>query len=1279
MQLLDGAPVYSATDLVGFLACAHRFELERAAMAGLVSKPVRSDPTIELVQERGYEHEKRYLEDLRTDGRRIVEIPRDGSAANSRAGLDEAAELTHRAMRDRADVVYQATFFDGTWRGHADFLLRIDHAPGEPDSALGAWHYEVADTKLARHVKAGAVLQICSYIDQVTRIQRRQPERLHIALGGSARETVMLRVDDYMAYYRRVKADFIAAADGQRGSPLAYPPANTYPDPVEHCGICRWWAVCRDRRRADDDLSLVAGISARQRRGLKERPVDAPPGPVATRRGLAGLQLPLRPKLDSGGDTALARVREQARIQVEGEDRGEVIWELLEPERTHDVQAGARSLVPDRGFLVLPEPSRNDLFLDLEGDPFALDDGVDYLFGVLDPVSIEDDPRWIGSEAGVAAEGQAEAQAGAAAQRSARAAPKFHAFWSRDADGLVTLPAEKAAFERLVDFLIARLDSDPALHVYHYAAYEKTALARLAQRHATREDEVDRLLRGRVLVDLYRVVRQGIRASVESYSIKRLEPLYGLRREVNLKDAGSSIVEFEAWLGRGATADGLVGDEILREIEGYNRDDVLSTWRLREWLERRRLDLGELLGILIPRPSLEDAAMEPPEPTERQAAVAAVVAALTRGLAEMDPASAELATLTGEQRAAWLLAQLLNWHRRENKAFWWRYYDLCGMTDEDLLEAREPIGGVELVEDLGSASKAGAHLQRFRFPPQDHVAKVGRRVDDPRAQASVGTVREIDEVGGTVTLHRTATELARGIPTSLIPFDFVPTAVIEDSLLRIGRRVVELGAGQGIGDPGPGDRAARELLLRRPPRIARRLAGSPLRADHEPALDAATRLVLDLDAATLAIQGPPGSGKTYTGARMILALVAAGRRVGVTGNSHKVIGNVLDEVHRAAAAAGLPEAAISIGQKPGRDEPPTCPTARDLAKWDGGRIAAALADGALHVVGGTAWLWSSAAMAESVDVLLVDEAGQMSLANTIAVSPAARSLVLLGDPQQLDQPLKGSHPPGAERSALAHLLAGDPGQPSHATMPPERGLFIEKTWRLHPDVCAFTSEVFYESKLTSEAGCERQSLRSAPPESRPVLPRLSGAGIRWLPVEHAANAVESPEEAAEIARLLRELFDPATDARWTNVDGVEAPLLVDDVVVVAPYNAHVDRIAAALRAAGLGGVRVGTVDKFQGQQAPLSIYAMGSSSAEDAPRGMEFLYSLHRLNVATSRARCIAAVVASPALLRVACGTPRQMRLANALCRLVEKTSPPAPLLTASPEPPPSSRPSSVA
>ncbi len=498
MQIVDGQAVYAATDLVGYLACRHRFALERAALAGLVARPERTDPEIELVRKRGFEHEARYRAELEASGRTVVEIQPDGYETDESARLRAAAEATKRALEDGVDVVYQATFFDGRWRGHADFLLRV-----ERPSRLGAWSYEVADTKLARRVKGSAVLQICSYVEQLEAIQGAEPERLHVVLGGSAHERVSLRVADYMAYYRSVKAAFEAAVAGEAA---VYPVTASYPDPVEHCEVCRWAAHCDAQRRRDDDLSLVAGISARQRAGLKGRG-------IATRRGLAGLALPLAPPLERLGAEALARVREQARIQVEGEDDGRPQYELLPPER--DAGGG---LVPDRGLLALPEPSDNDLFFDIEGDPFALEDGVEYLFGVLEPA--RRDP---------------------ADERP----PLYHEIWSRDSAGDVTRAAEKAAFERLVDLVVERWRADPRLHVYHYAAYERAALGRLAQRHATREAEIDKLLRAGVLVDLFRVVRQALRASVESYSIKQLEPLYGFRREVELRTAGSSIVQFE--------------------------------------------------------------------------------------------------------------------------------------------------------------------------------------------------------------------------------------------------------------------------------------------------------------------------------------------------------------------------------------------------------------------------------------------------------------------------------------------------------------------------------------------------------------------------------------------------------------------------------------------------------------------------------------------------------------------------------------------------------------
>ena len=1219
MQLIDGRPVYAATDLVGFLACGHRLALERAAMHGLVEKPVRNDPSIELVAKRGLEHERRYLDDLRAEGRSVVAIEKDGSQVappggtidGARAPWDAGAELraaadqTLDAMRAGADVVYQATFFDGTWRGHADFLLRRDHEPGEPDSAFGPWHYEVADTKLARHVKASAILQICSYVEQLTPIQGWQPEFLYVVLGGSARPTDRRRVDDFMAYYRRVKREFETAVGirGEGVSDPTYPPADTYPEPVEHCAVCRWSPSCRARRRADDDLSLVAGAAARQRTALKARG-------IGTRRGLAGLELPMAPPMENVGREALARVREQARIQVQSEDAGRVLWELLPLDRGEDGEP-----VPLRGLLGLPVPSEGDLFLDLEGDPFALDDGVDYLFGILEPRLPEDDVRW--------------------AAPDGERTPRFHAIWSLDAGGRVTWASEKAAFEATVDLIMNRWARDPDLHVYHYAAYERTALGRMAQRHGTREEEVDRLLRGEVLVDLYRVVRQGLRAGVESYSIKKIEPLYALTREQDLKDAGSSIVAFEAWLELGADTPVEDGAKILDGIAAYNRDDVVSNWRLRDWLEERRLDLEAREGRSLPRPVIDDGAASK-ELTDRELHVAELMERLTEGV----PADPAERAKDPDAAARWLLAQLLAWHRREDKSAWWRFFELLRMTDEELIEEREPLAG--LVPVGAPREEKKSIVWTFSFPPQDHRIDIGSDIADPKTRKGAGTIVGLDETNRTIALKRGPKLVGTPLPTALVPNSVIPTVELAESLLRTGELVAEHGLSglpEAPGEPNLG--AARALLLRTPPGS---VPGAPLIGVGETPLEAAVRLAPALAGRVLPIQGPPGSGKTYTGAHMIVDLAQAGMRVGVVANSHKVIGHLLGEVDKVAAklrAEGVITRPVRIGQKPKTDHAPSFRDAVPLA--DNPAVATALRTGALDVVGAVAWTWCRPDMAlpePVLDVLVVDEAGQMSLANVLACAPAARAIVLLGDPQQLDQPTQGSHPPGAERSALGHIL-GD-----RATIEPAEGLFLEQTWRLHPQICDYTSAAFYEGRLRPVPELERQRVDG---DEAGVL---GGTGMRHVPVEHTGNATDSAEEAAAIVDLVRELLDGG--ATWTDRFGDERPVGLDDIVIVAPYNAHVAAIERAFGAAGLGQPFVGTVDKFQGQERPVSIYAMGTSAPEDAPRGMEFLYSLNRLNVATSRARCVAAVVCSPALLRVSCRTPRQMQLANGLCLAVE-------------------------
>ena len=1167
MQTIDGRSVYAATDLVAYLACEHLTQLERAALAGLVKRPMRADPELDIIRKRGFQHEKRYLADLTAEGRTAVTIALDGSIEDRGDQLRAAAAETVAAMRSGADVIYQATFFDGTWRGHADFLLRVDD-PRRP-SAFGDWHYEVADTKLARHVKASAVLQICTYIDLLERIQGVRPEWMYVALGGSARAIERLRVDDYMAYYRSARDRFLATMTST--TPAVYPPADTYPDPVDHCDVCRWAAECATRRRTDDHLSLVAGISSRQRRALIGRGTK-------TLEALGRLEIPLDPPLEGTSGAALARVHEQARIQLEGRMTGRPKYELLLP-------GPGAALDPERGLSILPPPSPNDLFFDIEGDPYAFDDGLDYLFGVLE------------------------------------ANGTFHAFWSREDDGEFTLAAERRAFERLMDFFSERLAADPTLHIYHYAPYEPTALKRLMGRYATREEEVDNLLRRAVLVDLLRAVRQSLRASVESYSIKRMEQFYGFTREIDLRDAGSSIVAFEEWLelGEGERPEATH----LERIERYNLDDVVSNQRLRDWLEGLRHELQSLTGQPIPRPA-------------ERAEVKAELTAPQARVQELVDRLVEPGYVPGEDedegsRATWLLAQLLGWHRREEKSTWWEFHRLMDLEPEELVDESDPIGLLEPIEPVDEV-KRGRQTWRYAFPDQDFDIGPGavydpenkkRRPNDKPTSWGVGDVVQVDLAALTVDLRRSVDEPH---PRAIVPLGIYGTSAHQESLFELGEWV----AANGIDADGP-HRAARDLLLGRHPRVGQ-TPGEPLRRADETELAAARRLALELDRTTLAIQGPPGAGKTFDGARMILTLLKAGKRVGITATSHKVVGNLLKAVLKASERE--PDVDVRPVQKGTNEQVLDDPRVTGID--DNGDVRDRLDEGQANLAGGTTWLWANPKLRDSIDVLFVDEAGQMSLANVVAVASSTDSLVLLGDPQQLDQPMQGTHPPGADRSALAHVLDGQ------ATMPHDRGLFLETTWRLHPELCRFTSEAFYESRLESEPHLVVQRLHAA------TSPLLQGVGPRLLGVPTVGADSESPEEAAEVAAVARSIVEGGST--WVNEDGDRRRVTWEEVLIVAPYNAQVGAIKRLLPSEA----RVGTVDKFQGQEAPVSIYSLTTSSPELAPRGMDFLYSRNRLNVATSRARCITIVAASPDLLRVRARTPAQMRLANAFCRYSE-------------------------
>ncbi len=492
-----------------------------------------------------------------------------------------------------------------------------------------------------------------------------------------------------------------------------------------------------------------------------------------------------------------------------------------------------------------------------------------------------------------------------------------------------------------------------------------------------------------------------------------------------------------------------------------------------------------------------------------------------------------------------------------------------------------------------------------------------------------GGVVRTDRAARTIDVKK-GPKRAEDHPSAVFAHMHIPPRVLEDAIFRVGESV----DADGRVDAGLPS-AARDLLLARAPRVH---TGTFAPRDGESVTDYAVRLVGDLDHTVLAIQGPPGSGKTYTGARMICALVKQGKKVGVTANSHKVIRNLLDAVaHEAERQRETVRLAHKVRDGDDEDDDDIARGHATVVREtsDNGEARGLLQSGEADVLGGTAWLWAPEDFAGAVEVLFVDEAAQMSLANAVAASGAANSLVLLGDPQQLAQPIKGSHPDGAGVSALEHMLGG------HKTMPPDRGLFLPITWRLAPDICAFTSELFYESRLESKPGLEQQRLMGAT--------AFEGAGLWLAEVDHDGNRNSSQEEIDIVADLVRRLTSPGV--QWVNEKGEAAQLKGENILVVAPYNAQVSRLAEQL--AGTG-ARVGTVDRFQGQEAPVVIYSMATSRPEDAPRGMEFLYSLNRLNVATSRARCAAILVASPRLFEPECGTPRQMKLANALCRFRE-------------------------
>ncbi|MFT4136582.1 TM0106 family RecB-like putative nuclease [Microbacterium sp.] len=1215
----EGRVVWSASDLKAAAECEFAWLRRLDAKLGRIAAV--EDPE-DLTRERagrlGTQHELRTLAAYRERfPGRVVEIP--ATRSTDAAALAAAVAQTNAALASDAAVIYQAAFAAEEFVGFADFLVREDAADAvsvagpaalvreyvvdpamltHEDAAgtAGPARWIVQDTKLARHARVTALMQLAAYVDQLDLLGVPRSDRVELLLGDGSVSAHAIR--DILPVFglRRARLRALIAdrriADGAAGAPIPWGDERGSLRVVA-CGRC---PTCDAEVVAHRDLLLVAGMRPVQRERLRAAGIDTIDALAAA------TELPARMAADT-----FAQLRTQARLQLTSPAGGvaplTAPTDLAAADATRigpaepapaapaDVAVPTYEVVLPAALAALPRPDHGDLFFDFEGDPLhtegagrsgATQWGIDYLFG------------WVDTR------------------------EQYSALWAH------TLADEKAALERFLDLVALRRQRHPGMHIYHYAPYEPTHLLAMAARHGVREADVDRLLRDGVFVDLYPIVRRALRVGSRSYSIKKLEPLY-MGAEVRTSDVqrgDDSIVKYVEARVYAEAGDEASAQEILDDLADYNRYDCVSTRRLRDWLVERAREAGL-------HPSAD------PEPDENGYAPSPRAEALARLAADAvdDPVAEALR----------LGAAAIDYYPREAKTYWAAHFlrlrepvSIWAQTRDVIVvdagrsrvltpwhrpeRARVDRRVVELHGDLAPGTKLSAdsgvyalYAMPAPFPAETH----------PRWIHVARPVKIVDVLDDGVVIEENATPGAAAwstFPVALTP-GAPPRAGSQQTAIDEWADAVIQASPSFPADP------ATDLLLRLRPRtgtgtLARTAAAvrDPDRSD----IDDIVRTLADLDRSYLAVQGPPGTGKTYVGSHVVARLVRErGFKIGVVAQSHNVVEHMLDGI----VAAGVPKELVA---KAIRGTPTGAESFTVIAKDGMAAFTAAHPGG--YVVGGTAWDLTHPARIprQSLDLLVIDEAGQFSLASTIAVSVAAPRLLLLGDPQQLPQVSQGTHPEPVDTSALGWVMD------SAAVIAADRGYFLAQTRRMRPEVAVPVSQLSYEGRLEAHP-CTSERL-------------LGGveAGVVPVPLSHTGNATQSSEEATVVVGLVRDLVGrPWHDGTATR------PLQPADLIVVTPYNAQQVEVEEALAAAGFPEVPVGTVDRFQGQEAAVSIVSLAASSGRDAPRGLEFLLLQNRLNVAVSRAQHTAYVVYSTGLLDDLPRTPEGVARLSAFARLV--------------------------
>ncbi len=921
---------------------------------------------------------------------------------------------------------------------------------------------------------------------------------------------------------------------------------NNPPDFTGREKFGRWTSHAETLIKTSDHLCQVANIRALQIRKLKE-------SGITTLSQLATTTVPSVAKLQSDTYSIL---RQQARLQVESADKEKPSWEIVLPQ------------TEGSGLHLLPSESPADVFFDMEGYPL-IEGGLEYLFGATIVENCQ---------------------------------PHFVDWWAH------TPEEEKRAFESFIDWLYARWQHDQTMHVYHYAAYEKNAMRKLSSKYATRQDEVDALLRNEVFVDLFTIIRQSIKVGTPNYSLKSIEKLYREKRDSDVATAMDSIVFYQRWLDHNDGPE-WQSSPLLRQIREYNKDDCDSTLQLYQWLRRIQTE-----AKISWRPR-EHKESPQTEAAKFRSKAAALVLEMLKDIPTDRPMPKDLVVQE-------LLAHLLEFHWREAKPVFWAKYDRHEMTEQELFEDPSCLAGLVRTGVRTSIDRSYGYEYWFDSD-QDTKIAVGDSCFYSHDLKQTITVAHIDPDNGTVVLKRGFDGTPPPDRLSLIKDEYVSADEIAKSVFEIASKFMRT----GVLPP-----AIDDFLRLNPPKVRRFTSRELIDPSAKSIADETAKLLETLDGSTLCIQGPPGSGKTYTAAKAIVHLLKLGKTVGVTSTSHKAIAHLMDKVAAEAQSCRLELKAVKV-QNESEDFHVTAKSIQAQTTK-----AFFQSPQSWQLIGGTAWTFSKKDAIDLLDYLFVDEAGQVSMANLVGMSRSTHNIVLIGDQMQLAQPLQGVHPGDSGKSSLEYLLG------PYKVIPSDFGIFLGTSHRMHPEVCKFISGAVYEDRLQSHPDCANRVLK-IPPSAAEFITK--SAGVLFVPVSHDGNTQDSDEEADMIAQLVSQL-----DQCVLKDGDSERPFDIErDLLIVAPYNMQVRKLKQRIP-----GAKVGSVDKFQGQEAAVVIVSMCSSKGDASARGLEFIFSKNRLNVALSRAQTLAVVVGSPDLARTHCKRVRQMELVNLFCRIVEQS-----------------------